>query len=294
MKLKHYLALLVYLLSYSYCYSEIIIGRTENAAGTGLNWAMTEVLPQFTGLTVNSVSYSYTAVKERADPFIVNVQNLNALGNGYVFRSRDNWSGLAGNTITKTVPVDNISIKYWGRGEITTEGQGLVLNPSVKYGFTYDTCSNTPITDPKCPGYKPPTPQTNVNDPNDDDYVKQVLGTKYVVGEIEEEEKLRELLKPGVNPPKRATVVTKTVQNALLTAEAAANAAAFESLNSIVNINQYTSKELFGGVYPDTLKYAAKALQDNPKGRRLNMSQQNLHNSLTDMQYINSKRLNND
>lgn len=288
------MALLVCLLCCSYSYSEIIIGQSDNASAKGLNWAMTEILPQFTGLTVNSVTYSYTAVKERADPFVVNVQNLNALGNGYVFRSRDDWSGLAGNTITKSVPVDSISIKYWGRGEIATEGQGLVLNPTVRYGFTYDTCSNTPVTDPKCPGYKPPVSQTSGSDPNDDEYVKQVLGTKYVAGEIEEEEKLRELLKPGVTPPRRTIVMTKPVQAALLTAEAAANAAAFEALNNIPNINQYTDKELFGGIYPETLKYVSKALQDNPRGRRLNMSQQILHNSLTDMQYINSKRLLND
>jgi len=255
---------------------------------------MTEILPQFTGLTVNSVTYSYTAVKERADPFVVSVQNYNLLSSGFIFKSTDNWSGLSGNTITKSVPVDSISIKYWGRGEIATQGQGLVLNPTVRYGFTYDTCSNTPVTDPKCPGYKPSTPQTSTSDPNDDDYVKQVLGTKYVVGDIEEEEKLRDLLKPGVTPPKRTAVMTKPVQSALLTAEAAANAAAFESLNNIPNINQYTDKELFGGIYPETLKYVSKPLQDNPRGRRLNMSQQILHNSLTDMQYINSKRLLND
>ncbi len=187
--------------------------------------------------------------------------------------------------ITKTIPVDGISIKYWGRGEIATEGKGLVVNPVVRYGFTYDTCSNIPVIDPKCPGYKPNLPQTTVSDLTEDDYVKQVLGTKYVVGDIEEEERLRELLKPGVTPPKKPTVVNKNIQNVLLTAEAAANAAAFESLNNIQNIDQYTTKELFGGVYPDALKFPEKALKDNPRGRRLNMSQQVLHNSLTDMQY---------
>jgi hypothetical protein len=246
---------------------------------------MTNILPQFTGLSVNSVNYSYTAVKERADPFVVNVRNYNATGNGFIFKSTDNWSGLSGNTITKTIPVDGISIKYWGRGEIATEGKGLVVNPVVRYGFIYDTCSNIPVIDPKCPGYKPNLPQTTVSDPTEDDYVKQVLGTKYVVGDIEEEERLRELLKPGVTPPKKPTVVNKNIQNVLLTAEAAANAAAFESLNNIQNIDQYTTKELFGGVYPDALKFPEKALKDNPRGRRLNMSQQVLHNSLTDMQY---------
>ena len=73
---------------------------------------MTEILPQFTGLTVNSVTYSYTAVKERADPFVVSVQNYNLLSSGFIFKSTDNWSGLSGNTITKSVPVDSISIKY--------------------------------------------------------------------------------------------------------------------------------------------------------------------------------------
>lgn len=277
---------LVCLVSCSYCYTETITGRTNNAAANGFQWSMTELLPQFTGLTVNSVNYTYTAVKSVSDPFVVNVQNLNATGNGYTFRSRDDWSGLAGNTITKSIALNSIPIQNWGRGEIITEGLGQVTNPLVRYGFTYDTCNTKPITDPRCPGYRPNIPDISITDPLDDEFIKRTLGTKYVPNESEEEQKLRALLKPEPQVAKKAIITNKVIQNALLTTEAAANAAAFEALNNIPNISSY-NKELYGGIYPDTLKYVSKALQDSVNVRRLNMSQQQLHNKLTDMQYVN-------
>lgn len=75
---------------------------------------MTNVLPQQLGLTVNSVIYRYTTEKNTEDDMLVHVQNENLLGNGYIFRSTDDWSGLPGNTINKTVPVGAIGIDYWG------------------------------------------------------------------------------------------------------------------------------------------------------------------------------------
>ena len=86
MVLRHYLVVLVLWLFCSYSYCEIISGQTTNAAGNGLTWVMTNVLPQHTGLTVNTVNYRYTTVKQTADTMVVNVQNLNAQGNGYIFR----------------------------------------------------------------------------------------------------------------------------------------------------------------------------------------------------------------
>lgn len=272
------------LLYYSYSYCEVINAQTPNAAAGGLTWAMTEILPQYTGLTVNSVSYTYTAVKQREDPFVVTVQNINPSG-GYTFRSRDDWSGLGGNTITKSFALDSVPLKAWGRGEIVTEGKGAVTNQNVRYGFTYDTCKSEPISDPKCPGYIPPTTEASYTDPLDDEYVKRSLGTRYIPIQTDEEEELKQILKPGTVVAKKTLVKAKTIQNAILTAEAVAQAAAFEALNNIPNLTQYTGKELYGGIYPDTLKYAAKALPDNPRARRLNLSQQYLHDKITDMQY---------
>lgn len=271
------------LLYSSYCYTETIAGQTANAAASGLQWTMRDILPQYSGLVVNSVSYRYTAVKQPEDPLQITVQNLNAQGSGYIFRSRDDWTGLRGNTITKTLSVDSIPLQNWGAGEIAVEGRGQVQNPSVIYGFRYDPCSATPVTDPKCPGYKPPVPEISYNDPLSDEYVKKSIDKTLPPRETEEEaERRSRLLEKGSEAQKRSAAITKTIQNSLLTAEAQSLASALESLNNIPSLYY---KALPGGTYQEPVKYVDKPLPDNRAGRRLNYSQQQLHNQMTDMQY---------
>lgn len=249
---------------------------------------MTNVLPQHTGLTVNTVNYRYTTVKQTDDPMVVNVQNLNAQGNGYIFRSRDDWTGLPGNTITKTIPVESTPIQYWGAGEIQVEGKGSVINPYVLYSYRYDTCAATVVTDPKCPNYKPSIPEVKYTDPLNDEFVQKSMEKKTFLETEEEAYRNRRLLEKEQQGERRK-VIDKTIQNALVTAEAAAQAAAFESLNNLPSFATYT-KALPGGVYPETLKYVSKALPDNRNGLRLNLTQQGLHTKLMDLQYGNKKQ----
>ena len=151
--MKHFWVALV-LLGYScYSYSEIIHGRSEEATKGNLNWVMSNVLPSVSGLSVNSVIYRYTTIKQTEDNMTVHVQNENVMGSGYIFRETDSWSGLPGNTITKAVPLPNIESKYWGNGSIEVEGEGQVVNPTVIYSYTHDTCAE-PTTDTRCPNYK--------------------------------------------------------------------------------------------------------------------------------------------
>ena len=278
------MAALVLLLYYSYSYCETISGTTTNAAKDGLSWTMNNVLPQYTGLTVNAVKYTYTAIKVPSDPLVVNIQNSNAQGTGYIFRNRDDWTGLPGNSITKTVPVESIPIQYWGPGEIKLEGKGEVLNPYVLYSYKYDTCfQNT--TDPRCPGYKPIIPNINYSDPLDDEFVKKSLERKTTLETEEERERNARLLKKEQQEEKKkSNIVAKTIQNSLITAEAAAQAAAFESLNNIPSFALY-SKTIPGGVYQETIKYVDKILPDSRNGLRLNLSQERLHTRLIDLQY---------
>lgn len=280
----------VFLLFSSYSYCETIIGQTTNAANTGLSWVMTNILPQHAGLTVNAVTYRYTAVKLASDPMVVNVQNLSANGNGYVFRSRDDWTGMPGNTITKTVPTDNIPIQNWGNGEINVEGKGQVVNPSVLYSYRYDTCTDTVVTDPRCPNYRPPVYDTKYTDPYDDEFVQKSLEKKLFTESEEERERNSKLLKKEQqDEKKKSALVAKTVQSSLVTAEAAAQAAALEALNNIPSFALY-SRALPGGVYQETLKYVDKGMPDNRNGLRLNLSQDRLHKQLIDLQYnIKSK-----
>src|SRR5210317_1007511 len=119
MRRKLYLAAVALQLCSSYSYSEEIFG-TGNASG--LTWTMENVLPAQSGLTVNSVFYRYTTVKNPLDDMIVHVQNEDALGSGYIFRSSDDWSGLPGNTINKLIGVESIPRERWGNGSIEVEG----------------------------------------------------------------------------------------------------------------------------------------------------------------------------
>ena len=293
MGLKRGLAALVLLVCYSYSYSEIITGQTPNATKDGASWVMTEILPAYTGLTVGSVSYRYTAVKVTADPMVVNVQNYNALGSGYIFRSKDDWTGLPGNSIIKTVPTDNIPIQYWGKGEINIEGKGEVINPYVIYNYRYDTCFGSITTDPKCPNYKPSLPEFKYNESTDDEFVTKSLDRKTVL-ETEEILANNESLKKEKQSSKnKSSIIDKTIKNSLLTAEAAAQLVAFESLNNIPGLVLY-SKAIPGGVYQETLKYVDKVLPDSRNGLRLNLSQERLHNKLIDLQYRTKTKDQND
>lgn len=276
---------LVCLVYCSYSYTETISGSTQNAAKNGLSWTMGTLLPQSTGLTVNAVSYRYTAVKDPRDPFVVNVQNYNAQGNGYIFRSKDDWTGLPGNTITKTVSTEGIPVQSWGSGEIKLDGKGEVLNPYVIYSYRYDTCAAEIITDPRCPGYKPNIPNINFNDPLNDEFVKKALENKTSLESEEERERNnRWIKKEQPEPKKKSDAALAVAKNALLTADAIAQAAAFQSLNNIPNFTLY-SKALPGGVYQETIKYVDRVLPDSRNRLKLTLGQEQLHNSLVGLQY---------
>lgn len=242
---------------------------------------MTNVLPNYSGLSVNSLSYRYTAIKSPGDSFAVTVQNLDTQG-GYIFRNTDDWSGRPGNTITKSFALEPVSGSRWGSGSITTQGVGEVSNPYVLYGYRYDTCSAAVIVDPKCPGYKTSTASTSIYDPLQDDAVRAALEAKKQLGETEEEQRRNRAMLE--TPDAKKPAASKTAQNSLVTAEALNLANAFESLNNAPAFMPYYAA-LPGGVYQDVLKYAEQKLPQNRNSLRFNLSQQVLHTKLVDLQY---------
>jgi len=278
MILKHCLAVVAYFLCCSYSYSEIINSRSPNAAEQGLNWVMKEVLPQYTGLTVNGVNYTYTAVKKSQDPFVVNVENLQASGNGYIFRSRDDWSGLPGNTITRTIPTDNIPINLWGAGQIRLEGIGQVTEPVVRYIYRYDTCKLEPVTDASCPNYRPP--QTNFKLPEEElRFMWNTSSTR--TQEEQERDRIFVLENAGfrkpTKPPSRGT-------NRLINAQAALLSAALDALNKPPGFAQY-SVVMPGGTYAEAVVLKDRVLPDSRNSRRFNQSQQQLHQAMINSQF---------
>jgi hypothetical protein len=274
MKLKHYLVLAVCWLCCSYSYSETIYGQTPNAAGAGLNWVMTNILPQATGLTVGAVTYSYTAVKLPNDPLLVTVANQRAGGEGYVFRNTDDWTGLAGNTLTKTIGVNNVPGTQWGSGSITAIGTGTIVDPSVKYSYRYDTCSGTWSTDPSCPNYKPPQP----NIPE----FKSAEPESYSVWNYPKDETGAVQNALLTEQTKSATVLKKSAANTLANSQIAA---ALLAQNSYLNVAEYM-RALPGGTYTETVRLVDARLPDSRSAARLSFSQELLHTRMIDQQFI--------
>jgi len=276
------------LLLYScYSYTEIINNTTSNAAQQGLNWTMTNVIPSVTGLTINDVIYQYTAVKKTADPMTVSIQNKNALGSGYIFRTVDDWSGLPGNSITKVVPVNNIPSAYWGDGQISVDGKGQVQNPLVFYQYKYDTCVNDPLSSPSCPGYdaarmkKLTMDSAQPIDPLSNEYVKASLVAP--APPADEEKKTP----PPENKEKKNDKLAaekKQIVNAIVSKEAAQVAVQLEKMNNIPGLDQYRLN-IPGGTYNETIKYVDKKLPDSRKARSLGMAQEKLHGEMVDLQF---------
>jgi hypothetical protein len=241
---------------------------------------MKEVLPQYTGLTVGGVNYTYTAIKNTKDPFAVNIENTEASGKGYVFRSRDDWSGLPGNTITRTVPTDNIPINLWGPGQIRLEGIGTVSDPNVRYIYRYDTCKLTPVTDASCPNYKPPQLNQEYSLPESFTETKQNF---QLTQTPEEQERDRKFLqenagfRTATKPPSRGT-------NALINAQAVSLSAALDALNNPPGFALYSAK-IPGGTYAEAVVLKDRVLLDSRNSRRLNQSQQQLHQAMVNLQF---------
>ena len=251
---------------------------------------MTNVLPQQAGLTVNSVIYRYTAIKDPESGMIVYVQNEDAQGDGYIFREADDWTGIPGNTINKIVPVNNILGTRWGNGSIQWTGEGSVENPQVAYGFQYDPCFD-PQVSPDCPGYKDPfvveLMEAEVVDPLDDDFVQAELDRKATLKDEEQEERDRQKASDGEKKEEiNLEDVLGIVNQTLLAADAAAKAAELIGMNYIP---QSYYAELPGGEIKDSVVLRDGELPKNPRAQRLGMAQQKLHKELVDSQYNNKK-----
>jgi hypothetical protein len=270
------------LLAYSsFSLSEEVFGSTYNAASAGYNWVMQNVLPQQAGLTVNNIIYRYTAEKNAEDPFVVHVQNENALDTGYIFRETDDWSGVPGNNIYKVIPVGAIPIEYWGDGSIEWEGEGNVVDPSVVYTYWYNTCFD-PQTDPECPGYEPPytlvLPVIEFNDPLQDQYVLEELERKAKIEEEEEYERKQRLAKTK----KKLENLLGGINIQAMSELALSQEAALLAMNYIPPA--YLTS-LRGGTYDEVLVLIDNKLPVNKKARRVGLAQQLLHEEMVEAQY---------
>ena len=247
-----------------------------------MNWVMTNILPEFTGLEINGLVYQYTAVKDPETGMIVYVQNEYADGNGYIFRNADDWTGLPGNTIRKGFALPNTLGSLWGPGSIEVEGEGKVEDASVIYSYKYDTCFD-PQSDPSCPGYEEPItpPEVDIYDPLEDELVQQDMENKSRMQQEEEEadrqrrreqwavsNALEDLLGDGTNPE---------------LVDPVAEAMALSLTSRTFSSGYYET--LDGKEYLETVVLNGGDISDNAKARRSNLAQQLLHQQMVDSQY---------
>jgi hypothetical protein len=270
----------------SYSYSETVYGTTGNAASSGYNWVMQNVLPQQAGLTVGNVIYRYTTVKDPASAFTVAVQNSDADGDGYIFRSVDDWTGLPGNTINKVISVGNIPIQRWGDGSIEGTGEGIVTNPYIAYTYKYDPCFD-PQVDPSCPGYQITVESFtyDIYNPLEDPLIQAELEAELYRESEEEKQRQRKKMEQKQKQKERLEVALGAVDSALLTSTNVTMAAELIALNP--NIDFYY-KDIPGGAYEDVVKLADRQLPDNPKSKRAQLAQEVLHQEMIQSQYKSS------
>ena len=260
-------------------------GASGNAASGGLSWGMGSVFPNATGLDINGIIYRYSTIKNPEDNMKVHVGNLNPNGDGYTFRETDDWSGVQGNTITKSFTLNNIPFALWGRGSIEVEGEGEVTNPYVIYNYRIDECFD-PQLNPSCPGYVKPIPvipEVEIYNALEDSAVSEVLDTeddfKYDengnrIDEEEEEEKASRL-ELGLASSKNALTMLKVQGQSDI----------INQMNNRTNIAMYYNAKINGGEYNDVHKLEDKQMPDNKMALRNNLAQQLLHEKMIDMQY---------
>ncbi len=249
--------------------SDPIYGYSNNAAAGGSSWSMSEsvlgVAP-VSGLDISGVIYRYTAIKERADPFTVTVQNEHT-GGGYIFRETDDWSGKPGQTISKAIPIDYSPIRYWGDGEIATTGVGSVEDPQVVYTYRF--------IEPEVEQTVPALPA-----------LYSVLDDPYAQTAAVDREKF---LKDDEEVSKDDEEVEKEdMEKALATGDADLNMAIGQTgmiaAMNPVTMHNYYAMSIPGGVYQETVILQGGEIKDNRRAFR-SMANDRLHTEMVEGQW---------
>ena len=255
---------------------------------------MGNILPDNPGLDIQNVIYGYRIQKETGEWVTVYVQNELANGEGYVFRSRDDWKpgSLGGTRIQRAIPVGNLPRALWGDGSIQVDGNGSVDEASVVYTYKVTPCFD-PQFDRNCPNYKIPVPVIpDIDykiydaveegdssqaewDPNDE-YNEQDGLTDEELAELEaqEEEDRKYRLEKAMSVGDTAALFAEnqTINRMNSTAQAAI-------------MSNYFPVNIPGGEYNETVVMAGGDIPDGKSGLRNGLAQQLLHKQMVDMQY---------
>ena len=249
---------------------------------------MTNVLPQQAGLQVSNVVYRYTTEKNPDDDMLVHVQNENARGPGYIFRSTDDWSGIPGNSINRAVPVDFIDISYWGAGSIEVEGFGTVKDPEVFYTYKYDPCFD-PQSNVQCPGYQDPfvieLNEVDVYDPLEDDLVQNELDRKSnrKAQDEDEKEKARAKAKEALEEvdERLEQLLGMVIENTMSQEQELIHS----QIMALKALPISYQTQLFGGSLPGGVLPTGKELPKNTRGLRQSFASELRHAEMVRLQY---------
>jgi len=274
--------------SYSYCYSDVIYGSTNNAASNGMQWRMEDVLPPQAGLTINGMLYQYTTEKDPDSDLTVTIRNKHALAFGeYIFSNTDDWSGLPGNTINKKIAIPETSTTLWGDGEISIQGQGSVTNPNVIYEYRYDECY-IPLTDPSCPGYYDALYQwlkdnglldkePEVGDPYYDEWVQYQLSLET---DLEDNDEVEQDDDEEVDEDIAALNVEASIDKLV----DASQSQMYIELSTVPQFDKYYTQDIPGGVYQETVVLQDATLPDNRRALN-NLAGDAKHRTMVRSQY---------
>ena len=286
--LKVLLALVVFSWPYS-CFSENIYGNTKNAASKAHTWAMNNLLPSQTGLTVEGIFHRYTLTKDATKDSTVSITNKKIGGDGYIYEYTDDWNKIPGGTKVSYDAVPSTLGNLFGDGQIKVTGDGTLSDVTILYHYKFDPC-HTPLTDPSCPTFKDALYQylldnnlldtPNVEDPFYNKWVQiqleeQAEAEEQKALEIEEEEESDELsMEEILSVAGAAEKIADPLQQLNM----------MQKIAAIGKLELYYDAVIDGGVYKDNLVIDGGNITDNAKGLR-NLTQDSVHRSIVRSQY---------
>lgn len=278
------------MVSYSYCFSDSLVGRTNNAAVDGYNWIMTEVLPYTTGLNIDGVTYRYSIDKQPEDDATVYIRNPDTEVEGYVYEREDVWDGLPGNTKVGYDPLIATTASRFGDGEIGIDGVGTLSDVSIFYHYSYDTCT-VPLTSPSCPGYLDALYKylldnglldgSNKDDPYYNEWVQAQLNLEAEVEEQEFSEAPEEDESRDEVDMEAALSISGAAEKI---ADVAMQEQMLQSLANMAALNPYYEVAIDGGVYEETIQLEDAEIQDNRRALR-SLASDSLHREMVKSQY---------
>ena len=275
------------LLSCSSSIHAYTFGYTPNVAITGLEWTMTPTYlgaDGIGGMDISGVTYKYTPIKNKADDYVVTLEN-DKVGGGYVFQDKQDWSQREGGTeIRRTIALPYTPIAVFGDGRLKQEGTGSIEGADVRYIYRFNPCFD-PQSSPNCPGYKKPPPPKLPDIPDYDALQDESV-------EIAQKETDRELSKEDQaekeeeeeEEEESLEFMLADVENAIAMANDIAQSVILEQLNNVTNLTNYYVSTVPDNFLPDADALQGGTIVDNRRALR-SLSQDARMNEMIEEQY---------